>query len=86
MPIKTRRKKMKTRRRRGTRSRGGNRRYHNGGHNPLFDKITESYRILENNVEQNPTIQRALANGKNALEAVKEKYSSFTSPSQKSII
>ena len=93
MPRKTRRRiRRRGTRRRGTRIRGGNRRYHNGGQNPLYDKFARGYRILEDKVQRNSTIQGALATGKAALgavaargnaalEAAKEKYSSITNPS-----
>ena len=44
MPRKTRRRISGTRRirRRGTRIRGGNRRYHNGGNNPFLERIQNS--------------------------------------------
>ena len=102
MPRKTRRRISRTRksrrirrsgtRRSGTRIRGGNRRYHNGGQNLVYDKFIEGYKNLEDKVQQNSTIRGALAKGNAvlgavaargnaALAAAKEKYLSITNPS-----
>ena len=97
MPRKTRRRISETRksrriRRSGTRIRGGNRRYHNGGQNLVYDKFIEGYKKLEDKVQQNSTIRGALAKGNvvlgavaargnAALAAAKEKYLSITNSS-----
>lgn len=57
MPRKTRRRISGTRRsrrirRRGTRIRGGNRRYHNGGENPFLTSIQAGLSKLQNKAQQ----------------------------------